>query len=169
MSSLVSEAVVRPTRGTAAAWTSNNPTLAAGQVGYETDTGKTKIGDGSTAWTSLTYSTNGDISLKPTGTTDQLCKAWVNFDGTGTPSINESYNVTSITDNDTGDYTINFTSALNNANYAVAATVGSYTTSNSNRSVAVFSQTTAGVRISVQTTAGAGEDATIVNVIIFGT
>lgn len=42
-------------RDTAANWTSNNPTLAAGELGYETDTGQMKIGDGSTAWTSLGY------------------------------------------------------------------------------------------------------------------
>ena len=43
-------------RDTAANWTSNNPTLAAGEIGYETDTAKFKIGTGSTAWTSLAYS-----------------------------------------------------------------------------------------------------------------
>ena len=42
-------------RGTAAALTSANPTLAAGELCLETDTGKMKIGDGSTAWTSLAY------------------------------------------------------------------------------------------------------------------
>ena len=42
-------------RDTAANWTSNNPTLAAGEIGYETDTAKFKIGTGSTAWTSLAY------------------------------------------------------------------------------------------------------------------
>ena len=42
-------------RGTAAAWTSANPILAAGECGVETDTGKAKTGDGSTAWTSLGY------------------------------------------------------------------------------------------------------------------
>lgn len=45
-------------RGTAASWTSTNPTLAAGEWGLETDTGKTKIGDGSTAWASLAYTDN---------------------------------------------------------------------------------------------------------------
>ena len=44
-------------RDTASNWTSNNPTLAAGEWGLETDTGKFKIGDGSTAWTApLAYS-----------------------------------------------------------------------------------------------------------------
>jgi hypothetical protein len=42
-------------RGTAAQWTSANPTLAAGEQGFETDTNKFKIGTGSTAWTSLSY------------------------------------------------------------------------------------------------------------------
>jgi hypothetical protein len=42
-------------RGTAAQWTTANPTLSAGEVGFETDTGKFKIGTGSTAWTALVY------------------------------------------------------------------------------------------------------------------
>lgn len=46
-------------RDTAANFTSNDPTLADGQPGYETDTGKMKIGDGSTAWTSLGYFSSG--------------------------------------------------------------------------------------------------------------
>jgi Major tropism determinant N-terminal domain len=46
-------------RGTAAQWTSANPTLAAGEFGYETDTGKAKIGNGTTAWTSLSYAITG--------------------------------------------------------------------------------------------------------------
>jgi hypothetical protein len=43
-------------RDIASDWTSNNPTLAEGEMGVETDTNKYKIGDGSTAWTSLGYS-----------------------------------------------------------------------------------------------------------------
>ena len=42
-------------RDSAADWTSNNPTLAAGRIGVEEDTGQFKIGDGTTAWTSLKY------------------------------------------------------------------------------------------------------------------
>jgi hypothetical protein len=49
-------------RGTAAQWTSANPTLASGEWGFETDTNKTKIGDGSTAWTSLAYAT-GSVAV----------------------------------------------------------------------------------------------------------
>lgn len=42
-------------RDTAATWTSENPTLSEGEIGYETDTDKIKLGDGSTAWNSLSY------------------------------------------------------------------------------------------------------------------
>jgi hypothetical protein len=44
-------------------------------------------------------------------------KAWVNFNGTGTVAIRASYNVSSITDNGAGDYTVNFTTALADTNY----------------------------------------------------
>jgi hypothetical protein len=47
------------------------------------------------------------------------CRAWVNFDGTGTPAIRASGNVSSITDNGTGDYTVNFTTAMPDANFVV--------------------------------------------------
>ncbi|MCA3380210.1 MAG: hypothetical protein ING08_08195 [Roseomonas sp.] len=46
------------------------------------------------------------------------CRAWVNFNGTGTVAIRASGNVSSITDNGTGDYTVNFTNAMPDANYA---------------------------------------------------
>jgi hypothetical protein len=49
------------------------------------------------------------------------CRAWVNFDGTGTPTIRASGNVSSITDNGTGDYTVNFTMGMEAGNYATTA------------------------------------------------
>ena len=52
------------------------------------------------------------------------CRAWVNFNGTGTVAIRESGNVSSITDNGTGDYTINFTTAMPDANYAPTFMLG---------------------------------------------
>jgi hypothetical protein len=54
--------------------------------------------------------------------TGTLCRAWVNFNGTGTVSIRSSFNVSSITDNGTGDYTVNFTTAMPDANYSIQAT-----------------------------------------------
>ena len=52
---------------------------------------------------------------------DGLAKAWVKFNGTGTVAISESFNVSSITDNGTGDYTVNFTTAMPDSNYAACA------------------------------------------------
>ena len=49
-------------RDTAANWTSANPTLLNGELGYETDTGKWKVGNGSAVWTSLAYTPWGQIS-----------------------------------------------------------------------------------------------------------
>jgi hypothetical protein len=53
------------------------------------------------------------------------CRAWVNFNGTGTVAIRASGNVSSITDNGTGDYTVNFTTAMPDENYSFVATSGS--------------------------------------------
>jgi hypothetical protein len=50
-------------RGTASSWTSTNPTLAAGELGFETDTGKFKIGTGASTWTALLYAGGGQSSL----------------------------------------------------------------------------------------------------------
>ena len=52
------------------------------------------------------------------------CRAWVNFNGTGTVAIRASGNVSSITDNGTGDYTVNFTTAMSDANYTAVTGVG---------------------------------------------
>ncbi len=61
---------IQARRGTAAQWTSTNPTLSAGEFGFETDTLKLKVGDGSTAWTSLAY-----VGLTPTEINDAVAAA----------------------------------------------------------------------------------------------
>lgn len=50
-------------RGTASQWTTGNPTLASGEMGFETDTGKFKIGDGTSTWTNLKYFTDAESIL----------------------------------------------------------------------------------------------------------
>ena len=52
------------------------------------------------------------------------CRAWGNFNGSGTLAIRDSANVSSITDNGVGDYTVNFTTAMVDANYAVCISAG---------------------------------------------
>lgn len=54
-------------------------------------------------------------------------RAWVNFNGTGVVAIRASFNVTSITDNGVGDYTVNFTTPMIDANYCVTVTGGAWT------------------------------------------
>jgi hypothetical protein len=64
--------------------------------------------------------TNGTDSITVEGAVKGSAKAWVNFNGTGVVAIRASYNVSSITDNGTGSYTVNFTTAMPDVNYAVA-------------------------------------------------
>jgi len=61
----------------------------------------------------------GSSNLNIPGT----AKAWVNFNGTGTVAIRASLNVSSITDNGTGDYTVNFATAMVDASYSVSGSV----------------------------------------------
>jgi hypothetical protein len=52
-----------------------------------------------------------------------LCRAWVNFNGQGTVAIRADFNVNTITDNGTGEYTVNFSNAMSDANYTVSGSV----------------------------------------------
>jgi hypothetical protein len=70
---------------------------------------------------------SGSVLQDPPGTAPSyLCRAWVKFNGTGTVAINGSGNVSSITDNGTGNYTVNFTTAMPDANYSVSGASGAY-------------------------------------------
>lgn len=94
------------------------------------------------------------------------CRAWVNFNGTGTVAIRGSGNVSSITDNGTGDYTINFTTAMPDANYAWtlggSAVEGYVITARANVAV----PTTTALRIGAYSSAAASVDAAYVNAAI---
>lgn len=85
--------------------------------------------------TGTTGTFSGNVTLgssvlaTPSGSAPSYtCRAWVNFNGTGTVAIRASGNVSSITDNGTGDYTVNFTTAMQDANYSTNA-FGSVSTS----------------------------------------
>ena len=95
-------------------------------------------------------------------------KAWVNFDGTGTVAIRASGNVSSITDNGTGVYTVNFTTAMSDTNYSFVssarATVSVYVFVCPQLA---FSKTVSALQISVISEAGALTDSAEVNVAIF--
>ena len=101
-------------------------------------------------------------------------RAWVNFNGTGTVAIRASGNVSSITDNGTGDYTVNFTTAMPDANYAVvlpSMMTGGNTSqyfgvsTPSNNSYA--SKTISAVRVAVYNTLVSNQDVFDANIAIF--
>jgi hypothetical protein len=93
------------------------------------------------------------------------CRAWVNFDGTGTPAIRASGNVSSITDNGTGDYTVNFTTAMPDANYCgqVSCTAGSAEP----RTGAPVVYATGSCRIETGFSAFTNADCDLINVSVF--
>jgi hypothetical protein len=120
--------------------------------------------------------TNAGGSVNPSTNIDGInysCRAWVNFNGTGTVAIRASGNVTSITDNGTGDYTLNFTTAMTDANYAWS---GSYGADNSSTqgfiagvaSVALAtSKTASSLRINSAYGTGTANDIASVSVAVF--
>ena len=97
------------------------------------------------------------------------CRAWVNFDGTGTVAIRASGNVTSITDNGTGDYTVTFTTAMSDANYSVTGALGGSTILGIDLTLlGATAPTTSAIRIGTRgTTSGTLIDTTYVDVAIF--
>jgi hypothetical protein len=95
------------------------------------------------------------------------CRAWVNFDGTGTPAIRASGNVTSITDNGTGEYTVNFTTAMPDANYSAVYGSGEGNAGSGARMACQSGNTTTTHRVSIRNLANSLQDAEQVNVSIF--
>lgn len=108
----------------------NQTTYTDGQLLIGNTTGNTLAKATLTAGTGVSV-TNGSGSITIANTSpNQLttttgspayygARAWVNFNGTGTVAIRESVNISSITDNGTGNYTLNFTTAMPDANYVV--------------------------------------------------
>lgn len=96
------------------------------------------------------------------------CKAWVNFNGTGTVAIRASGNVSSITDNGTGDYTVNFTNAMPDVNYS-ASGFGAYNLTAGAVSMTIRGKAwnTASVRVQTDYNNGTFQDFEYVNVAIF--
>jgi hypothetical protein len=101
-----------------------------------------------TTWYRNSAPALGNVGTAPV----YAARAWVNFNGQGTVAIRASGNVTSITDNGTGDYTVNFTTAMPDANYCVEATCGDTAASAAATTGCVgnaISSTTSSVRIAI--------------------
>jgi hypothetical protein len=101
------------------------------------------------------------------------CRAWVNFNGTGVVAIRASGNVTSITDNGTGDYTVNFTTAMPDANYVTSGTVSDSVSAATAPALSLnvyfgtTGQTASSVRVVQGVSTGAANDRVLMNVAIF--
>jgi hypothetical protein len=103
----------------------NATTIAQDSATTITGLKSTGIDDNATA-NALTIDSSSNLQFNSgygSVATAYGCRAWVNFNGTGTVAIREDGNVTSITDNGTGDYTINFTTTLPDANYCANLSV----------------------------------------------
>jgi hypothetical protein len=116
---------------------------------------------------------NNAVTAAKIGTTEQsrLCAAWVNFNGTGTVAIRASYNVSSITDNGTGDYTVNFTTAMADANYSFAGMAQYDTTGGGDRRIGVSRTASAiasgSARINTLDGSGSNADFLVVAFVVF--
>jgi hypothetical protein len=95
------------------------------------------------------------------------CRAWVNFNGTGTVAIRASGNVTSITDNTTGSYTINFTSAMPNVNYAMTGNAWYYGVTAAIVSIEQPNSSTTSKTIATTNLSGAAVDVDNVQIAVF--
>ena len=121
---------------------------------------------GTTADGGTTPSNHLTITQEGRGVSQFTAKAWIQFDGTGTPSTADSHNFGSITDNGTGDYTIAFSNALANANYAVAGL--SHIPGTSYATIQVVTHATGSVRFSTVRSNWAAGDNTYNELIVFG-
>jgi len=93
-------------------------------------------------------------------------RAWVNFNGTGTVAMRASGNVSNITDNGVGDYTVNFTTAMPDASYAAVATA-LYYANNEGSSVGIFNRAIGSVQLLIKEPGVGTTDSSNVDVLIF--
>ena len=70
--------------------------------------------------------TDGTDTVETGYVVNGSAKAWVNFNGTGTVAMRDSLNISSLTDNGTGSYTINFSTNMNNANYSTTSATSQF-------------------------------------------
>ena len=100
-------------------------TDTASQHEQRDGTHKFQVAASGSADATITWNTALTITNDGRGLSQFTAKAWVNFNGENTVAIRDSHNVSSITDNGTGDYTVNFSNNMANANYAFSGGAGS--------------------------------------------
>jgi hypothetical protein len=110
---------------------------------------------------------SGVLKCQSNGVTTNAL-AWVNFNGTGTVAIRSSYNVSSITDNGTGDYTVNFATALSDANYASLTSAGGSGIESAVAADGATARTTSLLRMYTLNSSGGLTDSAYISAAIFG-
>lgn len=107
--------------------------VANGGTGVTTSTGSGAVVLGTSPTLTTPIINSAQVATVSGTAPIYMCRAWINFNGTGTPAIRGSGNVSSITDNGTGDYTINLTTAMPDVNYCVSGSSANtnYTATNS--------------------------------------
>ena len=108
------------------------------------------------------------ITVDGRGLSQFTAKAWAKLNGTGTPSFYDSHNCSSITDNATGSYTVNFTNNTANNDYAALGNAGTTGNPQGLRTVNVYSYSTSGVSFGIAYVDGTGQDVPLINIAIFG-
>lgn len=127
---------------------------------------------GSGNWRCLYYTRANALPVMATDKSQ--CTAWVNFNGTGTVAIRDSFGVTSITDNAVGNYTLNFSVAMANTNYSLSGTARTTSSVSTGGSLVLLegdTKTTSSVQVRVNGNDASGNsvrDASEVNVNVFG-
>lgn len=121
----------------------------------------------STIKTDTLQNVAGTKSVPVNTVVDGSAKAWVNFNGTGTVAIRAAFNVGSITDNGVGDYTVNFTSALPDANYGVVGAAGSLSATAILRPQHTVVPTVAALRVITVNISSSPTDYEYVNIAVF--
>jgi len=117
---------------------------------------------------SVSNITDGTDTVETGYVLNGSAKAWVNFNGTGTIATRDSLNVSSLTDNGTGNYTVSFSNSMNNANYSPTFAGGPYTSDNNRNISSIYDAATSLVKIGTWSSGGTKEDYVLVSSHIHG-
>ena len=115
----------------------------------------------------------GEGGSNTTNLQQGLCKCWIQFagsslSGTGTTGVDDSFNLTSITDDDTGRYTVNINNDMNNNDYAVHSTIAQSTSAIGDYITNIASLATGSVQVGAATRGGEYGDSAVHSVTIHG-
>jgi len=155
--------------------TAGNATNGGTAISSDTS-GTLELKTGSSSTTALTLDTSGNLQMNSgygSVATAYGCRAWVNFNGTGTVAIRASGNVSSITDNGTGDYTVNFTTAMPDINYSASLSFSrdpdcpSGNIATNNATGGNVAPTTTALRVGMYLFGVGGKDVTYINIAVF--